>query len=261
MRNTSDLNRQRKFREVRQKSIPVISLGVTDQCNLSCFMCGIAKKYENTNRKRQADRLPLEYCREFAEHHFAKAQIVNSNCYGELFLYPRLKAYLQLLKQYRPARYTTTTTSGSLRVPEKLWRDVLESHDEILFSIDSIDRTIHRIIRGFDYAIADKNIRTVQRLAATDYPKFKHGCSVVLMKLTIATLFDTLKASHEEYGCRLFHFQHIADTPAQSLATEKQWRVLFNDVLLKCREYMKRHGITSNGDIGLYRDAAGNLES
>ena len=264
LRNTEVRQHKRRSLPVRQERIPVISFGLTDQCNLHCFMCGIARKYEGVNRKRHADRLPLDYCREFAVHHFPKADIVNSNCFGELFLYPQLRDFLRLLKEHRPKgpdTITTTTTAGSLRVPEKLWRAVMESHNQVLFSIDSIDREIHKVIRGFDFAVADKNLRTVQQLAATDYPGFKYGCSVVLMQLTVATLFDTLRISHEEYGCNVFHFQHISDTPGQSLAASRQWRVLGNEKLLACQEYMMRHGIATNGHIGFYRDAAGNLES
>lgn len=261
LRNTSDRDRTRSPRDIYQAKIPIISFGLTDQCNLSCFMCGVSKKYEGINRKTKAARLPLEYCREFAMHHFSKANGINTNCFGELFLYPHLRNFLQLLKEHRPKIFTTTTTSGSLPVPAKLWRLVMDSHDHLIFSIDTHDKALHRIIRGFDYETFERNIRTVQHLCATEYPHFKYGCSVVLMKLTIATLYDTLRQVHEEYGCRLFNFQHVSGFPSQSLAKEKQWRALSNAKLAQCLDYMKRHGIGSNGEIGYFRDKAGNVEA
>lgn len=261
LRNTGDTNRPRPPREIHQNNIPYISLGLTDQCNLSCFMCGVANRYKGINRKRQADRLPLEYCRELAIHHFPTADYINSNCFGEIFLYPKLKAFLRLLKEHHPKQCITTTTSGSLNVPQKLWREILDCHDQLVFSIDSHDKAIHRIIRGFDYDRFERNIRIVQRLCATDFPDFKYGCAVVLMKLTIATVFDTLRKAHEEYGCRLFNFQHVSGLPEQSLAKEKQWRALSNARLAQCLDYMQRHGIDSNGEIGYFRDEAGNVEA
>lgn len=260
LRNTNFNEHKRAKRDIYADSIPIISFGLTDQCNLSCFMCGVSKKYQSINRKLHADRLPLEYCQAFAEHHFSNANIVNSNCFGELFLYPRLRPFLTLLKNNRPKSYTTTTTSGSIHVPEKIWRLILESHDQIIFSIDSHDKTIHKIIRGFDYETFEKNIRLVQRLQTNEYSNFKYGCSIVLMKLTIATFFDTLKKTHEEYGCRLFHFQHITGVPSQSLANEREWRVLYNVSLKKCQEYISKYGLETNGDIGLYLDKNGCVE-
>lgn len=260
LRNTFEIDRKRERRDLYQPTIPVISFGLTDQCNLSCFMCGVAKKYTNINRKVHAARLSLEFCSEFAIHHFSKANIVNSNCFGEVFLYPKLKKFLRLLKENRPLAYTTTTTSGSLRVPEKLWREVIESHDQLLFSVDSHNKMIHKVIRGFDYDILERNIGIVRDATRADYPKFRYGCSVVLMKMTITTLFDTLRISHEKYGCNLFHFQHISDMPDQSLSKEKEWRSLANKVLIKCQDYMKQYNIGTNGGMGLYKDPAGNIE-
>lgn len=261
LRNTTETGQKRPPRDIYKSKIPIISFGLTDQCNLSCFMCGVSKKYKGLNRKLYADRLPLEYCREFAIHHFPNADGVNSNCFGEIFLYPKLKAFLRLLKEHRPKSFITTTTSGSLNVPPRLWHEVMAAHNELIFSVDSHDRAIHNIIRGFDYDIFERNIRIVQHLRDTEFPAFKYGCSVVLMKLTIATLYDTLRIAHEEYGCQVFNLQHVSGLPAQSLAKEKQWRLLYNVMLAKCQDYMRRYNIGSNGEIGFYRDAAGNVES
>ncbi|MFP5240658.1 MAG: radical SAM protein [Acidobacteriota bacterium] len=261
LRNTEYKEHVRQKMDVRLDKIPVISFGLTDQCNLSCFMCGVSKKYAGTNRKLTADRLPLVYCREFAEHHFETADIVNSNCFGELFLYPDLKPFLRLLKEHRPKAYTTSTSSGSLPVSERIWRMVMESHDRFTFSVDTHDARLHRVIRGFDYAVFEANIRKVKKLQEADYPGFKYGCSVVLMKLTIGGVFETLRKAHEEYGCRMFHFQNVSGVPSQSLADEKQWRVLYNSVMTDTLEYIARHGIETNGDIGLFLDGQGRVEA
>jgi len=260
LRSTEFQGHQRQRREVLQERIPVISFGLTDQCNLSCFMCGVSKKYSGRNRKLVADRLPLAYCEEFATHHFGKADIVNSNCFGEMFLYPELKPFLRLLKNHRPKAYTTSTSSGSLPVTEGVWRLVLESHDRFMFSVDTHDKRLHKIIRGFDHDVFEANIRTVRNLKEKEHPHFKYGCSVVLMKLTISGVLETLRKGHEEYGCEMFHFQHVSGVPSQSLAKEKEWRALYNAVMLDVLDYMARHGIETNGEIGLFKDGDGRLE-
>lgn len=261
LRNTGAIEHQRQQRPIHMDGIPVISFGLTDQCNLSCFMCGVGSKYAGVNRKRHADRLPLAFCEAFAVHHFTKAEVVNTNCFGELFLFPKLLKFLDLVSRNTPRQYATCTSSGSLRVGQALWRRVLKAHQRFIFSVDSLDEDIHRVIRGFDLKRLRDNVAILKNLKETEFPQFKYGFSSVLMKLTIGGLYDTLREAHEEYGCQLFHFQHVCGQPEQSLAHERPWRVLTNRVLLKVRAYMQAHGIESNGPLGLYAGPDGALES
>lgn len=240
--------------------VPVISFGLTDQCNLSCFMCGIAKRFEGkSNRIATADRLPIEWCEEFAIHHFRHANILNTNCFGELFLYPNLMDFLKLIKDNRP-RFVTSTTSGSLKIFEETWDLVLGSHDEIIFSLDSFNPDLHKVIRGFDIARFYENLEVVKRLKNDKYPNFQFGVSMVIMKINVHEMADFTRRAVEELGVSSVNFQHVSGYPSMSVSDEAQWRVIYNQQLKQVNAYRAAHPFKTNGNLGFFLDENGIIE-
>lgn len=252
--------------------IKVLSFGPTEQCNLNCFMCGFTKKYlvEQGIKNRISDPrvqiLPFWAVEEFAKHHFRDLEIFNTNCFGEIFLYPHFDDFMDLIEEYKPngklkETLVTTTTSGSLKISEKKWDKLLNVHNNLVFSIDSFDPEIHQVVRGFDIQRFYDNLDIVRDLKESKYHNLEYGFSLVFMKINVGGFYEFAQKTIEELGANLLHFQHCIDYPTQSLSGEKEWRQLYNRQLSKVNLLLEKNPhVKINGNIGYFKDKDGKVE-
>lgn len=237
----------------------MISMILTEQCNLKCFMCGYTKKYKRANRIKDVRMMDIEFCREFAKNYFRKAKMVNTNCGGEIFLYPHLDEFLEILKEYQPG-VVTSTSNGSFDISEEMWYKILETHDCFNFSLDSMDVDVHYTIRGFDINRVFKNIDKIKNIKKEHFPFFKYGFNMVIMKMTIHGLLDFAKKAVNDLGADNLGFQHVTGFEEQSVSNDKEWRILYNIKLKQLKEFLEKTNTPINGPLGYFYDKDGNIE-
>lgn len=233
-----------------------MSLIITEKCNLRCWFCGYTETYAQTNRIKAAPELDIRLLHEIAPRFWKQLDSLNTNCGGEVFLYPHWSEVLDLLGQY-PPKTTISTSGGGIEVSEEDWYRILQTHTHWMFSVDSFDEQTHWIMRGCDLGIVRRNVAKIRRLRDAHFPDRVYGFSAVLMKFTIPRLFDFVRTAVEEYGAGMVSFQHVIGNPTQNPATEPQWRQLFNCELNKVRHYCAANKISMGHPVGYYLDEKG----
>ena len=238
----------------------IISFGPTEKCNLKCFMCGFTEKYAGRNRMKDAESLPADILERIGERYFNGLEQLNTNCFGEIFLYEHLNLLLELIKKSKIG-YVYSSTNGSLNLSEEKWSEIMETHHQMNFSVDSTDRDVHKIVRGFDMDKVFENLEIIKRLKETEFPNFVLSFSMVIMKITMHDMFNLVRTAHEEWGAEVVSFQHLWNLDHQKLCFEKEWRSFYNNQLRKIEEYLKTYpGVKLNDALGYFRDDEGNIE-
>jgi len=233
-----------------------MSLIITEKCNLKCWFCNYTVTYNSDvpNRIKIAPEMDIELLEELAPRYWKNLHSLNTNCGGEVFLYPHWNRIVELLLRYPPMR-AVSTSGGGIEVREEDWYKILQSHTHWSFSVDSFDPQLHWIMRGCDIGIVRRNVDKIRRLRDAHFPDRSYGFSCVLMKLTVPTLFDFVRRGVEEYGATHFGFQHVIGNPTQDPSTEPQWRQLFNCELNKVKHYCTTHNINMGHPMGYYLGA------
>lgn len=246
-------------------SLPIfpktMSLIITEKCSLKCWFCGYTTTYnaDANFRIKTAPELSIDLLEELAPRFWKRLYSFNTNCGGEVFLYPHWNRVLELMKRY-PSRSAICTTGGGINVSEEDWYKILETHTHWSFSVDSLDPQLHWIMRGSDLGIVDRNVEKLRRLRDAHFPSRVYGFSMVLMKLTVPTMFEFVRTAVEKYGAGHVGFQHVFGNPDQDPSKEWQWRQLFNCELNKVKHYCRERKISMGMDMGFYKDAKGNVE-
>jgi hypothetical protein len=230
-----------------------MSLIITEKCNLKCWFCNYTTTYSGRNRIKAAPDISIELLEEIAPRFWKHLDAFNSNCGGEVFLYPHWNRIIELMRKY-PPKASVSTSGGGIEVSEEDWSKILETHTHWMFSVDSFDPQTHWIMRGCDIGIVRRNVTKIRRLRDAHYPSRIYGFSCVLMKLTVPGLFNFVRTAVEEYGAGCVGFQHVIDNATQTCADEPQWRQLFNCELNKVRHYCSVNKIGMGHPMGYYLD-------
>jgi len=210
-----------------------IGLDITSKCNLRCFMC----RDQNINPMddRYYKSMPIKYIEWLAKYYFKGLDTLNTNCYGELFVYEYLDDFFDIIKRYRP-KHVITSSSGSLKIGMETWKKIMDTHDSISFSVDSVSKSIHDEIRGFNMDRLFENLEKINYLKK-DYPNFTYGFSMVVMKKNLHEMFEFTKTAIEKWGGTKVNFQNISGHPEESVLLDNEWKKKYNEELRKVREY------------------------
>lgn len=236
-----------------------MSLIITEKCNLKCWFCDYTNTYKGKNRIKEAPELSIDLLYEIAPRFWKHLQSLNTNCGGEVFLYPHWDEVLSLMKAY-PPKESISTSGGGIEVSEESWFKILETHTHWMFSVDSFDPQTHWIMRGCDIDIVKRNVEKIRKLRDAYFKKRVLGFSAVIMKLTVPTLFDFTRRAVEHHGAGMVAFQHVIGNPTQDPSTEPQWRQLFNCEMNKIRAYAARNNLSLGHPVGYYLDETGKPE-
>lgn len=172
--------------------VPLISLELTNHCNLRCPYCG--------NRNMTRPRGYMEWgllekivadCRQGGH------QIQGLHGAGEPLLYPRLEEAIRLVKDNTTGALAIFT-NGVLLTPDKAQKLLSAGVDAINVSLDSLDPKVYAATRGADLAKVVENIRNLIRLAPSTVLIY-----IDLMNSKVQELSEReIRLFHETFGTR-----------------------------------------------------------
>ncbi len=203
----------------------IISMGVTDRCNLRCVIClthhhqtgdnnaGLIDLGDNAREKF----FPLAY----------KAQRVGLSGYGETLLYKALPEVIDRIAGNSRAGIEFIT-NGLLLSPAWNERILTRNVEEISISMDAATAESYRNVRGADFEKVTSNIK---RLVDTRNERGqKHPRILMNMALNLATVHEAKE--FVELGRRLgvdgVEFKHLHDNPLHNWVERKPSGFVFD---------------------------------
>ncbi len=130
----------------------LISIEPSNVCNAKCIMC----PYSKMTRKKEI--MPMDFFKKIAIDCFSNGiKNFNFNFYNEPFLDPFIFQRIKFLKS-KGARVQLFSNASAVD-KEKIKQIIDSGLDEIIFSIDSINKKNYELIRkGLDFKITTNNI-------------------------------------------------------------------------------------------------------
>jgi wyosine [tRNA(Phe)-imidazoG37] synthetase (radical SAM superfamily) len=128
---------------------------------------------------------------------------------------------------------------------DEIVEKLIKSHDIVYFSVDSLNKDIHDLIRGFDIKLVLNNIEKINRFNEQNNTKTDMGLKFVIMKMTLMKLVDSIKEAYENYGIKTFAFSHLCEygLKGDSVLSDKYWRNLYNKQVDKLKKMQDEFGI------------------
>ena len=118
----------------------------TARCNLRCAKCGHA--FDPPGTPRTLPRNLANAVVDEADEYFAAAVKVRTSGYGEMFLFSRLRSFVERIKRYEC--WTEGTTNGVVIDRSEIDWLIELGYDQLVFSIDGADPETMQRLRGAD---------------------------------------------------------------------------------------------------------------
>jgi len=166
-----------------------ILLEITNNCNLSCIMCGVGQFGYDPSRNMSLDLLER-----LCEQSLHKCKLIRLNGLGESTIIPNFLNYLDLLKDLSAQLEIVT----NLTVQKKqIWNKLIENNTNFLISCDSVNpKRYEAIRRGAKFSNFQRNLRYIGKNIADP---LNAQIIFTLMEQNIDDLIEVIRFCHD-YG-------------------------------------------------------------
>lgn len=154
----------------------ILFIRVTENCNAKCFMCNFAG---NKNGHMMSISEMFELVKKLEKYNFKLIKFTG----GEPLTNPYLKDFIKMLKNKN--YYTSIITNGFL-LPKKIDELANAGLDQIIVSIDGVDKSSNDVLRGTD-GIFDSAIKGI-RICKEKYPNIHVRVNTVVSDKNIELL-------------------------------------------------------------------------
>ena len=154
----------------------ILFIRVTENCNANCFMCNFAG---NKNGHMMSISEMFELVKKLEKYNFKLIKFTG----GEPLTNPYLKDFIKMLKNKN--YYTSIITNGFL-LPKKIDELANAGLDQIIVSIDGVDKSSNDVLRGTD-GIFDSAIKGI-RICKEKYPNIHVRVNTVVSDKNIELL-------------------------------------------------------------------------